>query len=177
MSRGRVSLRKSGTLVLLLYMRVADAMARKFWRVRRTLDAMRRIAKESPARRAPVRSTLSTRSDRSTGHRIIPAALASVGFLVTFTVRSWQQDLWSPRQASYNAAVSVTQQHAAARWTPNVGGPVESPPPLASVLRQEAVRLRTIPTATAPSAGMPAAAAAAYLAERDRETRHDGRLR
>jgi hypothetical protein len=109
------------------------------------------------------------------GHRIIPAALASLGFLVTFTVRSWHQDLWSPRQASDYGIVSVAQQHAAVRGNSIAASPPESPQPLASVLRQQAARLRAIPTSTVPSAAVPPAAA--YLAERDREGSHDGRLR
>ncbi|HUA24143.1 MAG TPA: hypothetical protein VMA54_08505 [Steroidobacteraceae bacterium] len=109
------------------------------------------------------------------GHRIIPAALASVGFLVTFTVRSWHRDLWSPHPASSYATASATQQQAAARGTSIATPPPESQPPLASVMRQEAARLRALPTRAALPAVAPSARG--YLAERDREMGHDGRLR
>lgn len=109
------------------------------------------------------------------GHRIVPAALASVGFLVTFTVRSWHRDLWSPRQDSNYAIANTTQQQAAARGRSSAAPAPGSRPPLASVMQQEVARLRALPTRAAPPAAAPAATA--YLAERDREMGHDGRLR
>lgn len=109
------------------------------------------------------------------GHRVIPATLASVGFLVTFTVRSWHQDLWSPRQTTDYGIASASRQQPTAPGMPIAAPSRESPQPLASVLRQEATRMRAEPTAVSPPAVVPPAAA--YLAERDRETGHDGRLR
>jgi hypothetical protein len=108
------------------------------------------------------------------GHRIIPAALASVGFLVTFTVRSWHQDLWSPRQVSDSGIARATEQHTASSGTSTAARPA-SPQPFASVMQQEATRLRALPTPATPVAVTPTATA--YLAERDRESGHDGRLR
>ena len=107
------------------------------------------------------------------GYRLIPAALASVGFLVTFSVRSWQQDLWHSGQAADYASVSAIQQAAPAR---TAAAPLESARPLETVLRQQAARLRALPMPTAPAA-VAAADAQHYLAERDREESHDGRLR
>jgi hypothetical protein len=101
------------------------------------------------------------------GYRIIPAALASSGFLVTFTIRSWHEDLWHTGRAADYVTVSATQQPAIARST-SVAAPLES------VLRQEAARLRAAMPA-APSAVAPAASD--YLFERDREASHSGRLR
>jgi hypothetical protein len=112
-------------------------------------------------------------SARSLGHRWIPAALASIGFLVTFSVRSWQQGLWHSGQAADYATVSAIQQAAHAR---TAAAPPESARPLESVLGQEAARLRALPMPTAPSA-VASADAQHYLAERDREESHDGRLR
>jgi hypothetical protein len=101
------------------------------------------------------------------GSRIIPAALASVAFLVTFTIRSWHEDLWRPTQAADYEIVRTSQQPAIARRTSVAA-------PLAVVLRQEAARLRAAMPA-APSAVAPAAPD--YLAERDREASHSGRMR
>jgi hypothetical protein len=111
-------------------------------------------------------------SARSLGYRCIPAALAIVGFLMTFTIRGWQEGLWLPDPAVDHAIVSAPQQGATARRSAKL----ESPLPLESVLRQEAVRLRAAPMPNAPSAVV-SADAQHYLAERDREESHDGRLR
>lgn len=107
------------------------------------------------------------------GYRLIPAALASVGFLVTFSVRSWQQGLWHAGQAADYATVTAIQQAAAARAATS---PPETARPLESVLRQEAARLRALPIRTAPPL-VASADAQHYLAERGREEGHDGRLR
>jgi hypothetical protein len=101
------------------------------------------------------------------GYRCIPAALAIVGFLMTFTIRGWHEGLWLPDQAVDHRIVSAPQQSATARN--------RAAPPLDSVLRQEAARLRAVPLPAAPSAVAPAASN--YLAERDREASHSGRSR
>jgi hypothetical protein len=107
------------------------------------------------------------------GYRMIPAALASVGFLVTFAVRSWNEDLWHAGQAADYVTPSATQQVATAR---TAAPPLESPRPLESVLRQEVARLRAAPmSAVPPTVALPDAQR--YLAERDREESHNGRLR
>jgi len=107
------------------------------------------------------------------GQRALPAALASVGFLVTFTVRSWHDDLWSSRHAADLGITSTIQQAAAPHSTSIAAPALESPPPLESALRQEAARLRAMPAPAAPSAVTPAAAV--YLADRDREENHSAR--
>jgi hypothetical protein len=101
------------------------------------------------------------------GYRCIPAALAVVGFLMTFTIRGWHEGLWLPDQAVDYRIVSAPRRAAAARNRAAL--------PLDSVLRQEAARLRAVPLPAAPSAVAPAASA--YLAERDREASHSVRSR
>jgi hypothetical protein len=125
---------------------------------------MRAAVKKSSGRKS---------SARPPGYRWIPAALASVGFLVTLSVRSWQQGFWHSGQAADYATMSAIQQAAPAR---PAASPPESARPLESVLRQEAARMRALPMPTAPSA-VASADAQHYLAERDREESHDGRLR
>lgn len=120
---------------------------------------MRGATKKSAGRKHPAPSM---------GYRIIPAALAGVGFLATFTIRSWHEDLWRPTQAADYEIVSTPQQ-------PVIAGRTSVAAPLAVVLRQEAARLRAVPMPAAPSAVAPAASN--YLAERDRETRHSARMR
>jgi hypothetical protein len=105
---------------------------------------------------------------------MIPAALASVGFLLTFTIRSWHDGLWRPGQAADPVIVSTPRQPAASRATPLAARRLGSALPLASVLQQEAVQLRAVPM---PAASAVAPAASDYLAERDREVSHSGRLR
>jgi len=107
------------------------------------------------------------------GHRALPAALASVGFLVTFTVRSWHQDLWSSRQAVDRGIASATQQLPAAHGAAIAAPALESPPPLESALRKEAARLRAAAPA-APSAATPSAAV--YLADEERQENHSARM-
>jgi hypothetical protein len=116
------------------------------------------------------------------GQRILPAALpvalASIGFLVTFTVRSWNEGLWHPGNAAAYVMSSSTQHHAAAHAPSVMASAVRRPQPLASVLRQEVARLRGRVAAVLPAAAPAIAPAAAiYLAERDREESHNGRLR
>jgi hypothetical protein len=100
------------------------------------------------------------------GYRCIPAALAVVGFLMTFTIRGWHEGLWLPDQAVDYRIVSAPQQPATARSRAAL--------PLDSVLRQEAARLRAVPPAAASAV---APAASTYLAERDREASHSVRSR
>ena len=109
------------------------------------------------------------------GYRIIPAALASVGFLMTFAIRSWHEDLWRPTQAANYEIVGTPQQPAIVRRT-SVAAPLESARPLESVLREQAARVRAAQTSSAPSA-IASADAQHYLAERDREEGHNGRMR
>jgi hypothetical protein len=110
------------------------------------------------------------------GHLIIPAALASVGFLVTFTVRSWHEGLWRAGQAADYAMVSTPRQPAVARRTSIAPPPLESFPQLTSVLAQEVARSRAAQTpATSPA--LAPTDAPHYLAERDREAAHSGRMR
>jgi hypothetical protein len=111
-----------------------------------------------------------------TRHRIIPAALASVGFLLTFTIRSWHEDLWRPGQTADYEIASTPQPLATARGASIAVPPLESVRPLESVLREEAARLRAAQTSAAPSA-VASADAQHYLAERGREESHNGRMR
>jgi hypothetical protein len=115
------------------------------------------------ARKSSARSVAA----RSLGYRCIPAALAIVGFLMTFTIRGWHAGLWLRDQAVDYRIVGVPQQAASARSRAVL--------PLESVLQQEAARLRAIPMPAAPSAVAPAASS--YLAERDREASHSVRSR
>jgi hypothetical protein len=101
------------------------------------------------------------------GYRCIPAALAVVGFLMTFTIRGWHESLWRPDQPVDYRIVSAPQQPATAQSKAAL--------PLESVLQQEAARLRAVPMPAAPSAVAPAAST--YLAERDREAGHSVRSR
>jgi hypothetical protein len=119
---------------------------------------------------------------KSTGRRVIPAGLpvtlATIGFLVTFTVRSWDQGRWRPGQAADYGIAGASQQSATARRTALETAAVKPPQPLESVLRQEAIRLRARAMPVRPAAPPAIAPAAAiYLAERSREETHNGRLR
>jgi hypothetical protein len=110
------------------------------------------------------------------GHLIIPTALACAGFLVTFTVRSWHEGLWRPGQATDQETVSTPRQPAAAHSTSIAPLPLESIPQLASVIKQEVARSRAAQVpATSPA--LAPTDAPHYLAERDRETAHSGRMR
>jgi hypothetical protein len=101
--------------------------------------------------------------------------LASFAFLVTFTIRSWHEGIWRPGQAADYGIGSAIQHSATARGTSIAAPPLEAAPPLATVLRQEAARLRAAPMPAVPSAV--AASASDYLAEREREAGHSGRMR
>ena len=111
--------------------------------------------------------------------RIIPAALASIGFLVTFTARSWQAGLWhSGRTADY-ATASAPLHFAAARKieTSTLGPWLVQDPPVASVISRHGGH--------GPKSGSMLVArspplltnAAKFLDERIREESHSSRMR
>lgn len=87
--------------------------------------------------------------------RIIPALLASIGFLATFALRSWHADLWHFSEATEHAIVSPARQHTAVReLTAQRQTPI---PPTRPAVR----------SADAPH----------FLSERDREESHSARMR
>lgn len=97
--------------------------------------------------------------------RIIPAVLASLGFLATFTVRSWHADLWhfseSPAHTTMSAPRQATQAHGMSLASHFVAKPV----------------LRREPRLPAVRAVVRIADAAHFLSERDREANHSARVR
>jgi hypothetical protein len=138
----------------------------------RTLKMMRGAAKKSSGKK----SSSPGLAALSMGQRIIPAALASVGFLVTFTVRSWHQDLWRPGQATDHALVTTARPTAGAHKTSIATPPLGSSLRFAAVFTQEVARSRAASVAASAAAAAPPDASH-YLAERDREVAHSGRLR
>jgi len=102
--------------------------------------------------------------------------LASVGFLVTFTIRSWHEGLWPLDGATRHAIVSTPRQPAPARETSVAASPFEPGPPLAAAPAQEIAWPRAARMPTVASA-VTLAAAPDYLDARAREARHSSRMR
>lgn len=167
LSRGMSSRGEPTTLAFADYKPVTGSIAKQLSSTGRTLGTMRGAARKSPVRKAPAPSM---------GFRIIPAALACAGFLVTFTVRSWHEGLWRPSQAADYGIVSAPRQPANSPKTSLAASAFQSAPRLASVLPQQPTRPRATPMPTATSAVAPADAAH-YLAERAREAGRSGRMR
>lgn len=108
--------------------------------------------------------------------RVLPAVLASVGFLATLTVRSWQGDLRHRGAAAAGATASISPRSAAARGTP-APARLRQAPLLASIgLPQEGAR----PDDASRPATEPAivlTGAVDFLDERAREETHSSRMR
>lgn len=94
-------------------------------------------------------------------HRIILIALASIGFLVTFTIRSWHAGLWPRSEPAGYASVSAPRLPTARLRMAVASSPFESTPPLAPAT------MSTVASIDAPD----------YLGERAREASHSGRMR
>lgn len=156
---------KPVTLATTDYGAVTAAIARQLCLIGRIFGTMRRAARKS-WERSP---------NRSRANRIIaaalPFALACAGFLVTLTVRSWDQGLSRPGQAADREIVGASPLEATAHKV--------APQPFESVLSQEAVQLRVRAMPARPPAAPTtiASVAAIYLAERNREETHNGKLR
>jgi hypothetical protein len=110
----------------------------------------------------------------SLGERSLPAALAIVGFLVTYTVRSWDQGFWPQSQVVDHAIATRVPDDA---HEASIGAhPIHSAP-FASVLTKVAAISRVSRVAPeSPTPSVAPADARHYLADRDREEDH-GRLR
>lgn len=109
--------------------------------------------------------------------RIVPALLASIGFVVTFTIRSWQADLWDPGQRADHASVGAPQPTATAQRTLTLAPWPRRTLLLPSVPVSPATpRLNVAFMPAAGSATMPADASN-YLHERAREENHSSRTR
>lgn len=108
--------------------------------------------------------------------RMIPTVLASIGFLVTFTIRSWQEGRWPLGGAADYAIVGTLRDPAAARRVSITAPPLGSASPHEAVLPRETVQSHGAPTPAAESMVAPVAGAD-YLGERTREASHSGRMR
>ena len=123
-------------------------------------------------------------------HRVIPAALAVVSFLVTFTILSWQEGRWPLGKAAAHSIEAGPARKAAvvpamppqanrSSWStarPRLPRPAYPAADFAGATRIALVRTQR-PAAQEESsvpADAPAAPASAgeYLAERARETTH-----
>lgn len=106
---------------------------------------------------------------------IIPAILASAGFLLTFTIRSWHAGIWHRGEATDYAIVSTPQQPDSARTRSGARSPFAPGPRLASVLPQESARPRDALLPSAEPAVTPVDTSG-YLSERAREGTHSSRM-
>jgi hypothetical protein len=97
--------------------------------------------------------------------RIIPAVLASIGFLATFSFRSWDADLWPFSEATDRPSVSVPRQPTTVRGISSASRLAVQParrhePPMPAVRSMTTI-------ADAPH----------FSSERDREENHSARMR
>lgn len=97
--------------------------------------------------------------------RIIPAVLASIGFLATFSFRSWHADLWPFSEATDRPIVSMPRQPTTVHGM-SFASRLAVPPARRHELPMPAVRSMTA-IADAPH----------FSSERDREEDHSARMR
>jgi hypothetical protein len=127
---------------------------------------MRGGARKSPAREFPVRLMI---------HRLIPAILASVSFLVTYTVRSWHEGRWPLGAVAIHADISASRQPSAARSMAIAAPPLKSAAPLGWVLPPKTILSHeTLMPAAEPAVAT--ADAPAYPGEMAREANHSSRM-
>lgn len=106
--------------------------------------------------------------------RIIPALLASLGFLATFTIRSWHADLWHLGRGTDIGLVSTSPSPAAADSKSIAAAPPPSRQQLPSPALQQSARRREMPLPT-PRRLVTFSDARAFMRERAREADHSAR--
>lgn len=108
--------------------------------------------------------------------RIIPVILASAGFLVTFTIRSWQEGVWFLDKSTDYAMVSSARPPATAHRMTTPASPFASAQPLAPALIPQATRPHEA-AATPPVSAPTPVNAQHYLSERAGGEGHSSRTR